>query len=59
MGGMFFGGDTESNDKKWWIMISNDEATPTLSYYLFCSGLPSKISFGVNNSKPQFFVDVK
>jgi hypothetical protein len=51
-------GDIVSDDKNWWIMFAGDEATPILSYYLFCNELPSKIAFGVHNSQPQFLFSV-
>jgi len=34
-----------------------DEASPTMSYYIFCDALPSLIAFGVMNGRPQFKVD--
>lgn len=35
-----------------------DEASPTMSYYIFCSTLPSVLAFGVMNGRPQFKVDL-
>ena len=52
-------GANESEDKNWWIMYAGDEATPTTSYYLLCTELPSKIAFGVNNSQPQYIVPIQ
>jgi hypothetical protein len=52
-------GDGESDDKKWWIMYSGNEATPTTSYYLFCKELPSQIVFGINGGKPQYLITMK
>ena len=37
---------------------TNDEATPTQSYYLLCKALPSSIKFGVNGGPPQFVVNL-
>jgi hypothetical protein len=48
-------GATASSDKDWWILFSDDEATPKSSYYLFCNQLPTKIIFGVPNEGPCFF----
>lgn len=52
-------GEGESEDKKWWVIFAGDEATPTMSYFLFCNELPSQILFGVNNDKTQFLVTLK
>jgi hypothetical protein len=52
-------GEGESDDKKWWIMYSGNEATPTTSYFLFCKELPSQIVFGINGGKPQYLITMK
>lgn len=39
-----------------WGLFAGDEASPTMSYYIFCSILPSALVFGVLNSQPQFKV---
>lgn len=36
-----------SNDGQWWCMSARDEATPTISYFLICDELPSRVLFGV------------
>jgi hypothetical protein len=60
MGGMLsMTGEGESNDKKWWFMFAGDEATPTISYFLFCDDLPTQIVFGVNGGNPQFLITFK
>lgn len=60
MGGVqMMAGEGESDDKKWWIMYSGNEATPTTSYYLFCKELPSQIVFGINGGKPQYLIPMK
>lgn len=51
-------GEVESDDKNWWLMYAGDEATPTMSYYLFCVELPTKITFGVKNAQPQFLYNL-
>lgn len=55
-GMLTMGGEDISEDGEWWIIFAGDEATPSMSYFLFCSEMPSKIGFGVNNSEPQFLV---
>lgn len=35
-----------------------NEASPTMSYYIFCATLPSALMFGVLNSQSQFKVDI-
>jgi hypothetical protein len=60
MGGMLtMTGEGESDDKKWWTMYAGDEATPTMSYFLFCNELPTQIVFGVNNGQPQYLTNMK
>ena len=49
-------GDVEIDDGEWWLMFAGDEATPSMSYFLFCTEIPSKIGFGVHNSEPQYCV---
>jgi hypothetical protein len=40
-------GETISNDGKWWVNFAGNEATPTQSYFVFCTVLPSILVFGV------------
>jgi TIR domain len=37
---------TETEDGAWWVMAARNQATPTTSYFLQCSELPSRICFG-------------
>lgn len=59
-GGMLtMSGETESDDGEWFIIFAGDEATPSMSYFLFCTEIPSKIAFGVFESQPQYWVSLK
>ncbi len=49
-------GEAPSNNESWWVMFAQNEATPTQSYYIQCSELPSRLAFGVNGGRPQFVV---
>jgi len=50
-------GEEESVDGEWWIMFSNDEASPTQSYFVFCKGVPSRLVFGQRGDQgPQYSV---
>ncbi len=49
-------GEAPSRDNAWWVMFAQNEATPTQSYYIHCSELPSRLAFGVNGGRPQFIV---
>ena len=42
-------GPDTNND--WWIMSADNEATPTMSYYLNCDNLPTEIVFGKENGQ--------
>lgn len=53
-GMMIMTGDVVSDDGRWWIMFAHNEATPTLSYYVFVEQLPSELVFGVHNGQPQY-----
>jgi hypothetical protein len=55
---LFMGGEGVSKDKKWYILTSQTEATPTQSFYLFCKKTPSKIIFGVMDGKPIYVVEL-
>ena len=55
-GGMIIMTVTLSDDGRWWIMFAGNEATPTLSYYVFVEQLPSELAFGVHNGQPQYVV---
>lgn len=44
-------------DGLWWLMTAQDEATPTLSYYIYCNALPSKLLFGKEGSPTQYLID--
>ena len=60
MGGILYDtGEGTSDDGKWFYITAGNEATPTQSYYIFCYELPSKLVFGVENSKPQYTVKLK
>jgi hypothetical protein len=50
-------GSGPSNDGNWWVIVAQNEATPTQSYYLLCDSLPSKIVFGVREGK-RYVVDL-
>lgn len=39
-------GEFESSDGQWWVMRANNQATPTMSYYIQCNKLPSEVLFG-------------
>jgi len=55
MGGMLeMAGEVASNDGREWIMFAGNEATPTMSYYVFVQHLPSELAFGVFNGQPQY-----
>jgi hypothetical protein len=41
---------------KWAFCFAQNEATPTMSYYLFCAQLPSKVCFGADGG-PQYTVE--
>lgn len=43
-GALFGTGEGTSGD--WAFYFAQNEATPTMSYYIFCSELPSKLLFG-------------
>jgi len=47
-------GEGQSPDGKMWVMKAGNQATPTESYYVWCSSLPSTLIFGVNGRAPQF-----
>jgi len=49
-------GEGLSADGASWIMYAENEATPTLSYYLFCRQLPSRIEFGPSDGGERFSV---
>lgn len=55
-GVMMMMGDVASGDGRWWIMFADNEATPTLSYYVFVEQLPSELAFGVHDGQPQYLV---
>jgi hypothetical protein len=42
-------GEMQSLDAEWWVMYANNEATPTQSYFVFCSELPTRLVFGVKD----------
>jgi hypothetical protein len=49
-------GEEATQDQKLWLMFAGNQATPTQSYYIWCSRLPSELIFGVNSGQPQFHV---
>ena len=42
---------------EWWCEMSNEEASTTLSYFLWCKDVPSKVVFGAGTG-PQFEVSL-
>jgi hypothetical protein len=56
-GVLFMSAEGVSDDGAWYVMVAQNEATPTQSYYINCEILPSKLVFGVNNGQPQYMVD--
>jgi len=58
-GGMLvMSGRGESQDKRWWLMRAQNEATPTQSYYVHCNALPSALLFGVDGGSPQYRISL-
>lgn len=53
---LFSTGQGPSDDNNWWMMFAQNEATPTQSYFMHCSELPSQLAFGVHNGQPQYVV---
>jgi hypothetical protein len=51
-------GESQSPDGAMWVMSAGNQATPTESYYVWCSKLPSILVFGVNGKAPQYTVDI-
>lgn len=51
-------GSSESPDGKMWVMTAGNQATPTESYYVWCSELPSALTFGVNGRAPQYTINL-
>lgn len=45
-----------SDDGKWFFWESQEEATPTMSFYIHCEQLPTTLCFGVNNSPRSYRV---
>jgi hypothetical protein len=39
-------GEGKTQDGKWWYIRGVNQATPTQSYYIICSVLPSEVAFG-------------
>lgn len=57
-GGVLFGGGRGiSSDGLYWVMVANNEATPSMSYGIFVKKLPSVLLFGVNGGDPQYVVE--
>jgi hypothetical protein len=54
-GGALFGFRTGTMDNPWAISSAQNEATPTMSYYIYCAELPSRLMFGPLTG-PQFTV---
>lgn len=52
-------GECPSPDGKMWVMIAGNQATPTESYYVWCSSLPTTLIFGVDGRAPQFTVNLE
>lgn len=49
-------GEGPSRDGAYWAMFAGNQSTPTESYYIWCSKLPSQLIFGVNGRAPQYTV---
>jgi len=56
-GSLFDYGEGLSTDGNWWMLWAGNEATPTMSYFIFTAIMPSQMGFGVFNGKPQYFID--
>ena len=55
--GVLFGaGERTSPDGQWAFKFAQNEATPTMSYYIFCKRMPSRLLFGAD-SEPQYVVE--
>jgi hypothetical protein len=54
-GGVLHGAGEGFTDD-WAFCFAKNEATPEMSYYLYCTELPSKLLFGANKGE-QFTVD--
>ncbi|OOG72180.1 toll/interleukin-1 receptor domain-containing protein [Algoriphagus sp. A40] len=56
---LYYPGESESTDGKFWLMYANNEVTTSMSLYLVCKSAnwPTTICFGVNNNQPQFLVE--
>lgn len=55
---LYGAGESMSGDGKLWMVNASNQATPTLSYYIFCKKLPSTLIFGVNGGPPQYTVSL-
>lgn len=53
--GLYLQGEFINNDSEWFNMTIKEEISPTLSAYLLCNKLPTKITFGVMGSKDQHY----
>lgn len=51
-------GEMETADTHDWLMIADNQSTPTQSYYIWCKCIPSCLTFGENNSAHQFTVQL-
>lgn len=47
-------GSGPTKDQKYWAMNAGNQATPTMSYYVWCDKLPTELIFGVNGGQQQF-----
>lgn len=47
MGGALFNAGEETQ-AQWHLAFASNEATPTMSYFIFCKALPSQLHFGVD-----------
>lgn len=50
-------GTTNTPNGAWAFVCVGMEATPTMSYYIHCQAMPSKLVFGVEGGPPQFTID--
>ncbi len=58
-GGMLFNyGEGLSTDGNWWLNWAGNEATPTMSYFIFSAKMPRQMMFGVFNGQPQYLIDL-
>jgi hypothetical protein len=57
-GALMMSSEATSGDGQWWVMSASNQANPTMSYYVWCQELPTKLAFGVQGRQPQYIVTV-